>query len=95
MFVCVCAPWQVRGLCGTLTWNQHDDFTTPEGDIENNVASFAARFSPGSCTLLSAVTSDPCSTFTQRRHHAESVCAVIHSAVFQVGDNSDQVSVDS
>ncbi|KAI4898140.1 hypothetical protein NFI96_015403, partial [Prochilodus magdalenae] len=74
---------KVRGLCGTLTWNQHDDFTTPEGDVENSVASFAAKFSPVSCPLPSAVAADPCSTYTQRRQYAESVCAVIHSAVFQ------------
>uniref|UniRef100_A0A8B9LLU8 SCO-spondin n=1 Tax=Astyanax mexicanus TaxID=7994 RepID=A0A8B9LLU8_ASTMX len=74
---------KVRGLCGTLTWNQHDDFTTPEGDVENSVPSFAAKFNIGSCPLSSAVTSDPCSTYTQRRQYAESVCAVLHSAVFQ------------
>ncbi len=75
---------QVRGLCGTLTWSQRDDFTTPEGDVENSVTSFAAKFRTDSCPLPSAVTSDPCGTHTQRRQHAESVCSVIHSAVFQV-----------
>ncbi|KAK1794599.1 hypothetical protein P4O66_001319 [Electrophorus voltai] len=74
---------KVRGLCGTLTWNQHDDFTTPEGDVENSVSSFAAKFSFGSCPLPSAVTSDPCSTYTQRRQYAESICDVLHSPVFQ------------
>ncbi|KAL0156110.1 hypothetical protein M9458_047356, partial [Cirrhinus mrigala] len=62
---------------------QHDDFTTPEGDVENSVASFAAKFRTGSCPLPSAVTSDPCGQHTQRRQYAESVCSVIHSAVFQ------------
>ncbi|RXN17958.1 SCO-spondin [Labeo rohita] len=74
---------KVRGLCGTLTWSQHDDFTTPEGDVENSVASFAAKFRTGSCPPPSAVTSDPCGAHTQRRQYAESVCSVIHSAVFQ------------
>lgn len=74
----------MRGLCGTLTWNQHDDFTTPEGDIENSVTSFVTKFILGSCFLPSPVMSDPCNTYTQRREYAESVCAVIHSPVFQV-----------
>ncbi|TSK16074.1 SCO-spondin [Bagarius yarrelli] len=74
---------KVRGLCGTLTWNQHDDFTTPEGDIENSVISFAAKFRRGSCYLPSAVTPDPCNTYTQHREYAENACAVIHSPVFQ------------
>ncbi|ROI48994.1 SCO-spondin [Anabarilius grahami] len=74
---------KVRGLCGTLTWSQHDDFTTPEGDVENSVSSFAAKFRTGSCPLPSAMTSDPCGTYTQRRQYAESVCSVIHSSVFQ------------
>ncbi|KAF4095523.1 hypothetical protein G5714_023126 [Onychostoma macrolepis] len=74
---------KVRGLCGTLTWSQRDDFTTPEGDVENSVASFVAKFRTGSCPLPSAVTSDPCASHTQHRQYAESVCSVIHSAVFQ------------
>ncbi|KAI5606502.1 SCO-spondin, partial [Silurus asotus] len=74
---------KVRGLCGTLTWNQHDDFTTPEGDIENSVTSFVAKFSLGSCKLPSAVTTDTCNTYNQLREYAESICAVIHSPVFQ------------
>ncbi|KAL7874680.1 hypothetical protein SRHO_G00056500 [Serrasalmus rhombeus] len=78
---------KVRGLCGTLTWNQHDDFTTPEGDVENSVSTFAAKFTSASCHLPSAVTTDPCSTYTQRKQYAETVCAVIHSAVFQACHN--------
>ncbi|XP_039512123.1 SCO-spondin [Pimephales promelas] len=74
---------KVRGLCGTLTWSQHDDFTTPEGDVENSVSSFAAKFRTGSCPLPLAMTSDPCGMYTQRRQYAESVCSVIHSSVFQ------------
>ncbi|TRY86466.1 hypothetical protein DNTS_025551, partial [Danionella cerebrum] len=74
---------KVRGLCGTLTWNQHDDFTTAEGDVESSVASFAAKFRTDSCPLPSTMSSDPCGTHTHRRKYADSVCSVIHSAVFQ------------
>ncbi|XP_056155186.1 SCO-spondin [Lampris incognitus] len=74
---------KVRGLCGTLTWNQHDDFTTPEGDVENSISSFAAKFTEH-CILPSGAPSDPCTTYTQRRYYAESLCSVIHSPIFQV-----------
>lgn len=76
--------FKVRGLCGTLTWSQLDDFTTPEGDVEISVSSFAEKFISQSCTLPKAAPSDPCSTYTQRLSYAERVCSVIHSPVFQV-----------
>ncbi|KAK2858572.1 hypothetical protein Q5P01_003192 [Channa striata] len=75
---------KVRGLCGTLTWNQHDDFTTPEGDVENSVSSFAGKFTSEHCTVPSGAPADHCSTYAQRRHYAESVCSIIHSPVFQM-----------
>uniref|UniRef100_A0A8C9VHG3 Subcommissural organ spondin n=1 Tax=Scleropages formosus TaxID=113540 RepID=A0A8C9VHG3_SCLFO len=74
---------KVRGLCGTLTWSQSDDFTTPEGDIENSVFSFASKFALGGCQPAPTVGLDPCATYTQRRRFAEGICAVIHSTVFQ------------
>uniref|UniRef100_A0A667YJF4 SCO-spondin n=1 Tax=Myripristis murdjan TaxID=586833 RepID=A0A667YJF4_9TELE len=74
---------KVRGLCGTLTWTQHDDFTTPEGDVENSVSSFAAKFTTERCVLPRGAPPDPCTTYTQRRHYADSVCSIIHSPVFQ------------
>lgn len=74
----------MRGLCGTLTWNQHDDFTTPEGDVESSVASFAGKFTTEHCALPSGALTDPCTTYTQRRQYAETVCSVIHGTVFQV-----------
>ncbi|XP_013879264.1 SCO-spondin isoform X2 [Austrofundulus limnaeus] len=75
---------KVRGLCGTLTWNQHDDFTTPDGDVENSVSSFAEKFTSERCVLPVGSPPDPCSTYTQRRRYAETVCAIIHSPIFQV-----------
>uniref|UniRef100_A0A3Q3NA32 SCO-spondin n=1 Tax=Mastacembelus armatus TaxID=205130 RepID=A0A3Q3NA32_9TELE len=75
---------KVRGLCGTLTWSQNDDFTTPDGDVENSVSSFAGKFTTEHCTALSGAPPDPCTTYAQRRHYAETVCSVIHSPVFQV-----------
>lgn len=82
--LCVHAVLKVRGLCGTLTWNQHDDFTTAEGDVENSVSSFAGKFTRGHCSLPQGAPPDPCATYTQRKQYAETLCSVIHSPVFQV-----------
>uniref|UniRef100_A0A8C8IE07 SCO-spondin n=1 Tax=Oncorhynchus tshawytscha TaxID=74940 RepID=A0A8C8IE07_ONCTS len=79
----MCVFLQIRGLCGTLTWNQHDDFTTPEGDVENTVSSFAAKFTTGDCLPPQDAPPDPCASYSQRRQYAEGVCSVIHSPVFQ------------
>nr|XP_023660300.1 SCO-spondin [Paramormyrops kingsleyae] len=74
---------KVRGLCGTLTWSQHDDFTTPEGDIESGVSSFASKMTLGGCMPPLGVSPDPCVTYPQKRQQAGSVCGIIQSGVFQ------------
>ncbi|XP_030052234.1 SCO-spondin [Microcaecilia unicolor] len=75
---------KVLGLCGTYNWNQNDDFTTPEGDIETSVAAFVNRFkASSSCPDVSMLAFDPCGTYTQRREFAERACSIIHGAVFQ------------
>lgn len=84
IFYFVADVFKVHGLCGTLTWSQHDDFTTPEGDVEMSVSAFAEKFISQPCTLPKAAPSDPCSTYTQRISYAERVCSVIHNPVFQV-----------
>ncbi|XP_069502497.1 SCO-spondin-like [Ambystoma mexicanum] len=75
---------KVRGLCGTYNWNQNDDFTTPEGDIETSVAAFANKFKTNSeCPDTGSFTFDPCGTYTQRRDFAEGACTVLQSTLFQ------------
>ncbi|XP_075444784.1 SCO-spondin-like [Ascaphus truei] len=75
---------KVRGLCGTYNWNQNDDFTTPEGDIETSSAAFANKFkASASCPDVGPFTFDPCGTYTQRRDFAADACSVISSSVFQ------------
>ncbi|XP_063781355.1 SCO-spondin-like [Pseudophryne corroboree] len=76
---------KVRGLCGTYNWNQNDDFTTPEGDIETSSVAFSNAFKvSGDCPEGGPFTFDPCDMYTQRREFAEDVCAVLASSVFQV-----------
>lgn len=84
LLMSIFVEFKVRGLCGTLTWNQHDDFTTPEGDVENSVSSFAGKFTTEHCTVPRGAAPDPCTTYTQRRHYADTVCSIIHSHVFRV-----------
>lgn len=83
---CAFSPLQVRGLCGTYNWNQQDEFTTPEGDVEPSIAAFTDKFrNTHECSSSPAMLNlDPCSTFTQHRQFAEEACAVLHSPPFQV-----------
>ncbi|XP_056407686.1 SCO-spondin-like [Hyla sarda] len=75
---------KVRGLCGTYNWNQNDDFTTPEGDIESSSVDFANKFKVSSdCPDVGPRSFDPCGTYTQRREYAEEVCALISGPRFQ------------
>ncbi|TWW70528.1 SCO-spondin Precursor [Takifugu flavidus] len=74
---------KVRGLCGTLTWTPHDDFMTPDGDIENNVPSFAEKFASERCFLPGGAPPDACATFAQKRQYAEAACSAVHAAAFQ------------
>lgn len=79
---------QVQGLCGTFTWNQQDDFLTPNGDVETSVAAFASKFQvagEGRCPSEEDSTSlSPCSTHAQSRVFAEAACAILHGPAFQV-----------
>uniref|UniRef100_A0A8D2L3M7 SCO-spondin n=1 Tax=Varanus komodoensis TaxID=61221 RepID=A0A8D2L3M7_VARKO len=64
---------KVRGLCGTYNWNQQDDFTTPEGDVEASVAAFAGKFRA----------SPDCAPPRGQRPLAQAACAVLHGPSFQ------------
>ncbi|XP_068939311.1 SCO-spondin-like [Petaurus breviceps papuanus] len=78
---------RVRGMCGTFTWNQQDDFLTPAGDVESSVAAFAGKFQlsgEGACRLGDPIIPlNPCSTHAQRRPYAEAVCAILQGPAFQ------------
>ncbi|XP_039903034.1 SCO-spondin-like, partial [Simochromis diagramma] len=50
----------------------------------NSVTSFVAKFTTELCTLPGGAAPEACSTYTQRRQYAETVCAVIHSLIFQL-----------
>lgn len=84
---------QVRGLCGTFTWNQQDDFLTPAGDVETSPADFASRFQVagnGECSSGDSVPLSPCSTHSQHLAFAEAACAILHGPAFQVAGVAHQ-----
>ncbi|CAH1238844.1 OTOGL [Branchiostoma lanceolatum] len=75
---------KVRGLCGTFNWNQHDDFTTPEGDLETNAVAFANKFKLHvECLDATQLSFHPCDTYTQMRDFAVERCAIIFDFIFQ------------
>nr|XP_032822651.1 SCO-spondin-like [Petromyzon marinus] len=76
---------KVRGLCGTFSWTQSDDFATREGDVETNAAAFADRYraSQGCPATAPEPASDPCATYAQSRPYAEESCAVLHAPTFE------------
>ncbi|XP_066440797.1 SCO-spondin-like [Eleutherodactylus coqui] len=75
---------KVRGLCGTYNWNQNDDFTTPEGDIESSSYDFANKFKlSADCSDAGPHSFDPCGMYTQRREFAEEACRLISGPMFQ------------
>lgn len=77
---------QVRGLCGTFTRNQQDDFFTPEGDIEMSSEVFAEKWkAEESCVDYSRRNEldKPCDRFPERRTFAARVCSVIREEDFE------------
>ncbi|XP_026826604.1 hemocytin isoform X2 [Ooceraea biroi] len=75
---------QTKGLCGTFTKNQKDDFATPDGDIEHMTIAFANKWKTSEyCADESKnETKHPCELSPQRRATAEEYCSKIHSDIF-------------
>ncbi|XP_074753624.1 SCO-spondin-like [Athene noctua] len=75
---------KVRGLCGTYSWNQGDEFTTPAGDVESGVSAFANTYRVSSdCPALGPFPLEPCGDFAGWQELAEASCAVLHGPAFQ------------
>lgn len=75
---------KTRGLCGTFSENQKDDFVTPEGDIEHTAACFANKWkSDEYCTNISEKESDhPCDLDPQKRATAKQYCFYLFTEIF-------------
>lgn len=77
-------PEKTRGLCGTFTNNQKDDFLTPENDIEQAVIPFANKWKTNEkCNdVPDLLKSHPCSTNIHNQPTAEKHCQKLKSDLF-------------
>jgi len=75
---------RTRGLCGTFTENQKDDFITPDGDIETAAIAFANKWKTSEYCIdeSESESKHPCELNPQRRATAEEYCSKIHSDIF-------------
>lgn len=74
----------LKGLCGTFNENQRDDFTTPEGDVETSVPSFANQWKTDEVCqdVEDKEVPHPCKSNSHNKAAAEKYCAKIKDAIF-------------
>jgi hypothetical protein len=76
------ARGEISGLCGTFNDNLNDDFTTPEGSVEDTADDFANQWKlDPSCPDQDPV-EHPCPTGSRQRQDAEELCSVILDPIF-------------
>ncbi|XP_077978992.1 SCO-spondin-like [Glandiceps talaboti] len=75
---------KVRGLCGTFTFRQDDDFLTREGDIDNSAISFANKFKIGDDCLDvdQEARVEMCNLNANFAPYAHKYCGIMSSDVF-------------
>ncbi|XP_043682227.1 hemocytin isoform X2 [Vespula pensylvanica] len=73
-----------RGLCGTFSNNQKDDFITPDGDIEQVVTLFANKWKTNEQCLdvHDREPKHPCDLNPQKRALAEEYCSKLYTDIF-------------
>ncbi|XP_019629860.1 PREDICTED: SCO-spondin-like [Branchiostoma belcheri] len=76
---------KVRGLCGTFNWNQEDEYSTREGDIETSLTAFANKFKMRfECSDVdqSQENFNPCVTYSQNFMYASEKCSFLNNKIF-------------
>ncbi|XP_016844891.1 hemocytin [Nasonia vitripennis] len=74
---------QTKGLCGTFTSNQKDDFLTPDGDVEQSVVPFANKWKTSEqCEDVKKESDHPCDLNPQKRAAAEKYCSALKKEFF-------------
>ncbi|XP_031828807.2 hemolectin [Nomia melanderi] len=75
---------KTKGLCGTFSENQKDDFLTPESDIEQTAACFANKWKVDEfCENVPEKELDhPCDLDPQKRATAKQYCSYLYSEIF-------------
>eukprot|EP00058_Branchiostoma_floridae_P011265 XP_002596753.1 hypothetical protein BRAFLDRAFT_73747 [Branchiostoma floridae] len=74
---------QVLGLCGTFNWDQHDDFTTRDGDVESAENTFTDRLRLTlSCPDVIEEYVSAYGVYFQNRAYSQEKCGILNSEVF-------------
>ncbi|CAH1263783.1 MUC5AC [Branchiostoma lanceolatum] len=74
---------QVLGLCGTFNWDQHDDFTTRDGDVESAENTFVNRLRITlSCADVMEEYVSAYGVYFQNRAYSQEKCSILNSEVF-------------
>ena len=74
---------KTKGLCGTFTSNQKDDFLTPDGDVEQAVTAFANKWKTNEqCSDVKKESDHPCDLNPQKRGVAEKHCSILKQKLF-------------
>lgn len=75
---------QTKGLCGTFSGNQKDDFVTPDGDVEPAAIAFANKWKINKHCADESENEPkyPCEINPQKRATAEAYCSKIHTDIF-------------
>ncbi|XP_078043521.1 hemolectin [Augochlora pura] len=75
---------RTRGLCGTFSENEKDDFLTPEGDTEQSSVCFANKWKTEELCpdVLENLSDHPCDLNPQKRATAKQYCSHLYSDIF-------------
>lgn len=76
---------RTTGLCGTFNANIHDDFLTPEGDVESSVAAFADKWRTKETCQFAPNLADvphPCQVNVENKERAIKACMNLKSKWF-------------
>ncbi|KAG7205161.1 hypothetical protein KM043_018256 [Ampulex compressa] len=75
---------KTKGLCGTFTANQKDDFLTRDGDVEERTISFANKWktTEDCADIPEKEIKHPCDFNPHRRAAAEEYCSKLYSDIF-------------
>ncbi|XP_015177061.1 PREDICTED: hemocytin [Polistes dominula] len=75
---------KTKGLCGTFSNNQKDDFITPDGDIEQVVTLFANKWKTNEQCLdvHEREPKHPCDLNPQKREFAKEYCSKLYTDIF-------------
>eukprot|EP00094_Tigriopus_californicus_P010405 TCALIF_10037-PA protein Name:"Similar to SSPO SCO-spondin (Homo sapiens)" AED:0.11 eAED:0.13 QI:68/0.47/0.38/0.83/0.58/0.61/18/0/1151 len=77
-----------KGLCGDFNGQQKDDFTTPEGDVEQDPIIFSNRWRTNeACGSSDGNIHHPCNANPERKASAQEMCSKLTGFIFEDCNN--------